>query len=235
MISRRHLLQTIAATALAVCAIGSLSRPARALLLVKDPFNLIENILTAIRELIQINNQLVMLTKQQGAIDRIYAQQLIYAATEAVSGLSSRMQLLAEASQYDQAFGQPDKRMTEDDLSKSWDDPRRLSHFTTQTSFKLLQQQLPTTVRQAEQIRANLALIETQDGIVGSIQATGQMLGSLGDQLASLQTVAAQQLRGQAAETARSLQERERDLEAHRRFMQPLPRETPKIGFWGQP
>lgn len=212
---------------------SSLSAPVQAQLKVYDSKNHIENILSALRALIQINNQLVMLTKQQGSIDRAYAQSTVYQAIGSLEFLADTLRYLGDQNMYSGLYGPSLRDFSEADLSKSWDNPRRLAHMTANHSFGLLERQLPTVLRQAEQIRQNLALARSQDGIVGAVQATTEMLGSLGDHLSSLQLVASQTLRAQTVEDARLLQERERDLEAHRRFGLSIPKAKPTVDFWG--
>jgi hypothetical protein len=201
--------------------------PAMAQLKVYDGQNHVENILSALRAFIQIQNQLTMLTQQKGGVDRFQAQFLINQAIGIIRQLTAVTDSLGDRATYDGVYGPIAPGQTGVAVSQTWDQPRQIGHATAANSYAVLREQLRQSQRQAEQIQINLANSNAQVGVVGSIQAATEMLGTLGDQLNTQQLVLAQTLRLQNAQESRALQERERDLAAFKIQSAPLRVELP--------
>lgn len=208
--------------ALAALPLIVIPQPASAQLKVYDAKNHIENILSALRAFIQIQNQLTMLTGQQGGIDRFAAQALIGQAIQIVGQLASLTNAYGDRPLYDGVYGPLAPGQLGPDISDSWNQPRAVGHATASNSYAVLRQQLLQSQRQMQQVQTNLANSNSQVGIVGSVQSATEMLGTLGDQLNTLQLVSAQQLRIQAAQESRALQEKERALAAYELQSAPL-------------
>jgi hypothetical protein len=134
---------------------------------------------------------------------------------------------LGDRATYDGVYGPIAPGQTGVAVSQTWDQPRQIGHATAANSYAVLREQLRQSQRQAEQIQINLANSNAQVGVVGSIQAATEMLGTLGDQLNTQQLVLAQTLRLQNAQESRALQERERDLAAFKIQSAPLRVELP--------
>lgn len=219
MIALKRLMLGLALTALPLATVAP---PALAQLRVYDGQNHVENILSALRAYIQIQNQLTMLTGQQGGIDRFAAQALIGQAIQIVGQLAALTNAYGDRPLYDGVYGSLAPGQAGPAISDSWNQPRSVGHATTSNSYAVLRQQLLQSQRQMEQVQTNLANSNSQVGIVGSVQAATEMLGTLGDQLNTLQLVSAQQLRIQAAQESRALQEKERGLAAYELQSAPL-------------
>jgi conjugal transfer/entry exclusion protein len=196
--------------------------PAMAQLKVYDGQNHVENILSALRAFIQIQNQLTMLTKQQGGIDRFAAQMLIGQSIQVIGQLANLTNALGDRPLYDGVYGPLPPGQTGIAISDSWNEPRSIGHATSWNTYAVLRDQLLQSQRQMEQVQVNLANSNTQVGVVGSIQAATEMLGTLGDQLNTVQLVNAQQLRLMNAQEAQRLQKQERGLAAYEIQSAPL-------------
>lgn len=203
---RRLLTALLAATFLAPIA----PPVASAAVLVKDPWNLAENLLTALRTYMQLQNEWTMLTQLSNPADRSQMMGVLQRLLGVIAQLTALTDKFADRSTYEQVFGPIMPGTSAAAVSSSWDDPRLVGHATTQNTFRVLREQLEQSQIQGKQILANLEASQQQPGIVGSIQAGTMMLGTLGDQLTTVQTVLAQSLRLANAAEARALQKDER-------------------------
>ncbi|ANW00838.1 P-type conjugative transfer protein TrbJ [Bradyrhizobium icense] len=230
---KRH--RRLSAVGALAIAIACTALPSSAQLIVFDPNNYAQNVLTAARELQQINNQITSLQNQ--------AQMLINQAKNLASlpysslqrleqSIQRTQQLLAQAqriaydiNQIDQAFsttyapvssGQPDQALIADARTR-W-----------QNSLAGLQDALrvqATVVGNLDTNRTQMsALISSSQGAMGALQASqagNQLLGLQAQQLADLTAAVAAQGRAQNLETAQRVAAQEQAREQLRRFLAP--------------
>jgi P-type conjugative transfer protein TrbJ len=226
----RHLAATTTAIAI-VSAVSSTS----AQLIVFDPNNYAQNVLTAARELQQINNQITSLQNQ--------AQMLINQARNLASlpysslqqlerSIQRTQQLLAQTQriaydikQIDQAFS-----TTYAPTSMSTSDQALIANAQTrwQNSVAALQDALrvqATVVGNLDTNRTQMSeLIGASQGASGALQASqagNQLLGLHAQQLADLIAAVAAQGRAQNIETAQRVAAQDQGREQIRRFLAP--------------
>jgi type IV secretion system protein TrbJ len=227
-------LRRLAAAAVAIAIGGSVSSTS-AQLIVFDPNNYAQNVLTAARELQQINNQITSLQNQ--------AQMLVNQAKNLASlpysllrqleqSIQRTQQLLAQAQriaydikQIDQAFS-----TTYAPASTSASDQALIANAQTrwQNSVAGLQDALrvhATVVSNLDTSRTQMsALISSSQGATGALQASqagNQLLGLQAQQLADLTAAVAAQGRAQNLETAQRIAAQDQGREQLRRFLAP--------------
>ena len=227
----RHL---AAASAVAIAVAGEPSSTS-AQLIVFDPNNYAQNVLTAARELQQVNNQITSLQNQ--------AQMLINQAKNLASlpysslqqlerSIQRTQQLLAQAQriaydikQIDQAFS-----TTYGPASTSGSDQALIANAQTrwQNSVAALQDALrvqATVVGNLDTNRTQMStLIGASQGATGALQASqagNQLLGLQAQQLADLIAAVAAQGRAQNIETAQRVAAQDQGREQLRRFLAP--------------
>jgi len=226
---RRHLSAVGALAIAAACAVS----PTSAQLIVFDPNNYAQNVLTAARELQQINNQITSLQNQ--------AQMLINQAKNLASlpysslqqleqSIQRTQQLLAQAQriaydikQIDQAFS-----TTYAPTSMSTSDQALIANARTrwQNSVAALQDALrvqATVVGNLDTNRTQMsALIGASQGATGALQvsqAGNQLLGLQAQQLADLTAAVAAQGRARNLETAQRTAAQDQGRLQLRRFL----------------
>jgi len=225
----------VAAITVLATAIVNAASSTSAQLIVFDPNNYAQNMLTAARELQQINNQITSLQNQ--------AQMLINQARNLASlpysslqqldqSIQRTQQLLAQAQriaydikQIDQAFS-----TTYAPASTSGSDQALIANAQTrwQNSVAGLQDALrvqATVVGNLDTNRTQMsALISSSQGATGVLQATqagNQLLGLQAQQLADLTAAIAAQGRAQNLETAQRITAQDQGREQLRRFLAP--------------
>jgi P-type conjugative transfer protein TrbJ len=227
----RHL-SAVGALAIAIVCTAS---PTSGQLIVFDPNNYAQNVLTAARELQQINNQITSLQNQ--------AQMLINQAKNLASlpysslqqleqSIQRTQQLLAQAQriaydikQVDQAFS-----TTYAPVSTKESDQALIANAQTrwQNSVAGLQDALrvqATVVGNLETHRKEMsALVSSSQGATGALQARqagNQLLGLQAQQLADLTAAVSAQGRAQNLETAQRTAAQDQGREQLRRFLAP--------------
>ncbi|MEH2626367.1 P-type conjugative transfer protein TrbJ [Bradyrhizobium sp. AZCC 1719] len=230
----KHLRYLAAASAIAIAIVGAVS-PTSAQLIVFDPNNYAQNVLTAARELQQINNQITSLQNQNQMLIN-QARNLASLPYSSLQQLEHSMQLtqqlLAQAQriaydikQIDQAFS-----TTYAPASTSGPDQALIANAQTrwQNSVAGLQDALrvqATVVGNLDANRTQMSvLISSSQGATGALQASqagNQLLGLQAQQLADLTAAVAAQGRAQNLETAQRVAAQDQGREQLRRFLAP--------------
>jgi type IV secretion system protein TrbJ len=228
-------LRYLAAVSAAAIAIASAVSSTSAQLIVFDPNNYTQNVLTAARTLQQINNQITSLQNQ--------AQMLINQAKNLASlpysslqqleqSLQRTQQLLAQAQRIAYDVQQIDRAFstTYAPASTSGSDQALIANAQTrwQNSVAGLQDALrvqATVVGNLDTNRIQMsALISSSQGATGALQASqasNQLLGLQAQQLADLTAAVAAQGRAQNLETAQRVAAQDQGKEQLRRFLAP--------------
>jgi P-type conjugative transfer protein TrbJ len=220
----------MSAFAIAIACAGS---PTSAQLIVFDPNNYAQNVLTAARELQQINNQITSLHNQ--------AQMLINQAKNLASlpysslqqlqqSIQRTQQLLAQARRIAYDIKQIDRAFstTYAPISTSESDQALIANAQTrwQNSMAGLQDALrvqATVVGNLDTHRQEMsALVSSSQSATGALQASqagNQLLGLQAQQLADLTAAVAAQGRAQTLETAQRTAAQDQGREQLRRFL----------------
>jgi P-type conjugative transfer protein TrbJ len=229
-----RLLKLAAASTVAL-ALLSAPRPISGQLLVFDPNNYVQNVLTAARELEQINNQVLSLQNEaQMLINQAkHLANLPYSSLQQIEQSIQRTQrLLAQAQriaydvqQVDQAFA-----TTYAPASSSQSDQALIGNAQTrwQNAVAGLQDALriqATVVGNLDTNRTQTsALVSASQGATGALQASqagNQLLGLQTQQLADLTATVAAQGRAQSLEVAQRVGAQDQAKEQLRRFLTP--------------
>jgi P-type conjugative transfer protein TrbJ len=215
----RRLRATLAASA-AVLALATASVPARAQWIVFDPTNFSQNVLTAARELQQVNNEILSLENQATMLinqARNLASLPYSALTQLEQSITQTEQLLAQAQRIaysvtsiDQAFTQAYPQA----YSSSTSPQQLLAGAQTrwQNSLAAFQDAMRVqagSVQNLDSTRTQIdALISSSQSATGALQAaqSGNQLSALQTkQLADLTAVMAAIARAQSLEGARTV------------------------------
>ena len=217
-----------------VIAIACAAPPASAQWIVFDPNNYAQNVLTAARELQQINNQIASLQNQ--------AQMLVNQARNLASLPYSSLQqleqsvrrtqaLLAQAQRIAYDIKEIDRAFSTTYASASNDSAQALianAQTRWQNSVAGLQDALrvqATVVGNLDTHRKEMsALVSSSQGATGALQASqagNQLLGLQAQQLADLTAAVAAQGRAHALETAQRAAAQDQGREQLRRFLVP--------------
>jgi type IV secretion system protein TrbJ len=229
MMRHRHL-SAVSALAIAIACVAS---SASAQLIVFDPNNYAQNVLTAARELQQINNQITSLQNQ--------AQMLINQAKNLASlpysslqqleqSIQRTQQLLAQAQRIAYDVKQVDRAFstTYAPASTNTSDQALIANAQTrwQNSVASLQDALrvqATVVGNLDTHRKEMsALVSASQGATGALQigqAGNQLLGLQAQQLVDLTAAVAAQGRAQNFETAQRTAAQDQGREQLRRFL----------------
>jgi type IV secretion system protein TrbJ len=229
-VKRRRHLSAVGALAIAIACIAL---PSSAQLIVFDSNNYAQNVLTAARELQQINNQITSLQNQ--------AQMLINQAKNLASlpysslqqleqSIQRTQQLLAEAQRIAYDINQIDRAFstTYAPVSTNQSDQALIANAQTrwQNSVASLQDALrvqATVVGNLDTHRKEMsALVSASQGATGALQASqagNQLLGLQAQQLADLTAAVAAQGRAQSLETAQRTAAQDQGREQLRRFL----------------
>jgi P-type conjugative transfer protein TrbJ len=236
---RRHF-SAVGALAIAIaCAVSSTS----AQLVVFDPNNYAQNVLTAARELQQINNQITSLHNQ--------AQMLINQAKNLASLPYSSLQQLEQSIQRTQALlaqaqriaydiKQIDQAFSTTYASASTNESGQALIANAQTRWQNSVAGLQDALRVQATVVGNLdthrkemsTLVNSSQGATGALQASqagNQLLGLQAQQLADLTAAVAAQGRAQNLETAQRTAAQDQGREQLRRFLAPSGGYQPSI------
>ncbi|MCP2218441.1 P-type conjugative transfer protein TrbJ [Bradyrhizobium elkanii] len=217
-----------------VALILGATMPARALI-VFDPNNYVQNVLTAARELQQINNQITSLQNEaQILINQAKnLTNLPYSSLQQLqSSIQRTQQLLAQAQriaydvqQIDHAFSTSYAPAT-----SSQSDQLLIANAQSrwQNSYAATQDALRVQVGIVSNLDTNRvqtsALVSSSQGAIGALQATqagNQILALNAQQLADLTSVVTAQGRAQSLEAAQRVAAQDQGREQLRRFLTP--------------
>ena len=229
MTRRRHL-SAVSALAIAIACTAS---PTSAQLIVFDPNNYAQNVLTAARALQQINNQITSLQNQAqmlinqaknlASLPYSSLQQLEQSIQRTQQLLGQAQRIAYDVKQIDQAFS-----TTYAPVSTSASDQALIANAQTrwQNSVAGLQDALrvqATVVGNLDTHRKEMsALVSSSQGATGALQASqagNQLLGLQAQQLADLTAAVAAQGRAQNLETAQRTAAQDQGREQLRRFL----------------
>lgn len=228
-------LQCLAAASAVAIAIVSAATSTSAQLIVFDPNNYAQNVLTAARALQQINNQITSLQNQTqmlinqarnlASLPYSSLQQLEQSVQRTQQLLAQAQRIAYDIKQIDQAFS-----TTYAPASTSGSDQALIANAQTrwQNSVAGLQDALrvqATVVGNIDTNRTQMsALISSSQGATGALQASqagNQILGLQAQQLADLTAAIAAQGRAQSLETAQRIAAQDQGREQLRRFLAP--------------
>jgi type IV secretion system protein TrbJ len=227
-----RLRRSLAVSVIAIAVAGP-SQPARAQMVVFDPNNYAQNVLTAARALQQINNQIASLQNQaQMLVNQAKnLAKLPYSALRELEGSIARtQQLLAQAQRIaydiqtiDRAFS-----TTYVAASSSLSDQALIGNAETrwQNAMAGLQDALrvqATVVGNLDTTRTQMAaLVAASQSATGALQASqagNQLLALHAQQLADLTSAVAAQGRAQSLESAKRASAQDQGKEQLRRFL----------------
>lgn len=232
MTRRRYLLGLIAIALLSKPAID-LVRPAYALI-VFDPSNYAENVLTAARSLEQINNQIQSLQNQATMLQNMARnlQRLDFSSLSQLTGSLQRIDGLMEQagglsfdlgklqdqwrSQYPESY----------DASIKVSDTANAARGRWQNAMQAFRQTMGIQSQIVENVRGDRDLlsdlVNRSQGAAGALQAsqaTNQLLALSTKQQMQIQTLLATQFRAEAEDAARKAQSEEAAREITKRFL----------------
>jgi P-type conjugative transfer protein TrbJ len=217
-----------------VIAIACAAPPASAQWIVFDPNNYAQNVLTAARELQQINNQIASLQNQ--------AQMLVNQAKNLASLPYSSLQQLEQSVRRTQALLAQAQRIAYDikEIDRAFattyatasSDSAQALIANAQTRWQNSVAGLQDALRVQATVVGNLdthrkemsALVSSSQGATGALQASqagNQLLGLQAQQLADLTAAVAAQGRAHALETAQRAAAQDQGREQLRRFLVP--------------
>jgi P-type conjugative transfer protein TrbJ len=230
----KHLRHLAAMTAIAIAIVSAVPSTS-AQLVVFDPNNYAQNVLTAARELQQINNQITSLQNQAqllinqarnlAGLPYSSLQQLERSMQRTQQLLAQTQRIAYDIKQIDQAFA-----ATYAPTSTSASDQVLIANAQTrwQNSVAALQDALrvqATVVGNLDTNRTQMsALIGASQGATGALQASqagNQLLGLQAQQLADLIAAVAAQGRAQNIEAAQRVAAQDQGREQIRRFLAP--------------
>jgi len=225
----------LATTSIIAIALAVSSRPASAQLIVFDPNNYAQNVLTAARALQQINNQIVSLQNQ--------AQMLINQAKNLATlpfssllqleqSIVRTQQLLAQAQRIAYDVGQIDRAFSTAyaPASASISDQALIANaqsrwLNAMGGFQDAMRTQATVVGNLDTNRTQMsALVTSSQGATGALQASqagNQLLALAAQQLADLTAVVAAHGRAQSLESAQHAAAQDQSREQLRRFLTP--------------
>ncbi len=221
--SRLHRLATAGVIALAVF-VGP--EQASGQLIVFDPNNYAQNVLTAARALQQINNQIVSLQNQA----QMLINQAKNLATLPFSSIQRTQQLLAQAQRIAYDIQQIDRAFSTTYAPASSSIPDQALIANAQTRWQNAMAGLQDAMRTQATVVGNLdtnraqmsALVTSSQGATGALQASqagNQLLALQAQQLADLTAVVAAHGRAQNLESAEHAAAQDQGREQLRRFL----------------
>ncbi|MBM3655299.1 MAG: P-type conjugative transfer protein TrbJ [Alphaproteobacteria bacterium] len=208
--------------------------PARAQLMVFDPSNYAQNLLTAARALEQVNNQIKSLQNEAAMLENMAKnlRRLDFSSLAQMTGALHRIDgLMSQAeglsfdltrldsqwrAQYPASY---DATITMNDMAQAarrrWQDAMSAFHETMR-----VQSQIVENVRGDQQLLGDL--VNQSQGAVGALQAQqamNQLVALSTKQQMQIQTLMAAHYRAQAEDAARKAQSEEAARETTRRFL----------------
>jgi P-type conjugative transfer protein TrbJ len=228
---RRHLSAVGALAIAAACAVS----PTSAQLIVFDPNNYAQNVLTAARELQQINNQIISLQNQaQMLINQAKnLANLPYSSLQQLqSSIQRTQQLLAQAQRIAYDVQQIDRAFSTNYAPATGGQSNQVLIANAQSRWQNSVAALQDALRVQAGIVGNLdtnriqtsALVTSSQGASGALQATqagNQILALQAQQLADLTAAFAAQGRAQSLEAAQRAAAQDQGREQLRRFLTP--------------
>src|SRR5271157_5059395 len=230
----RHRLRAALAAGVAILTLAAASAPARAQWIVSDPTNYAQNVLTAARELQQVNNEIQGLENQATMLinqARNLASLPYSSLTTLEQSITQTQQLLTQAqriaysvSTIDQAFTQTYPQAYSNGKSSQ----QLLADAQTrwQNSLAGFQDAMRVqagVVQNLDSTRTQIdALITSSQGATGALQAAqsgNQLIGIQTKQLADLTAVMAAIARAQSLEGARNVESQEQAQQQLARFL----------------
>jgi len=210
-------------------------KPASAQLIVFDPNNYAQNVLTAARALQQINNQIVSLQNQAQMLinqARNLATLPFSSLLQLEQSILRTQQLLAQAQRIAYDIGQIDRAFstTYAQASSSLSDQAMIANaqMRWQNSMAGFQDAMRTQATVVGNINTNRtqmsALVTSSQGATGALQASqagNQLLALAAQQLADLTAVVAAHGRAQSLESAQHATAQDQSREQLRRFITP--------------
>jgi P-type conjugative transfer protein TrbJ len=228
-------LHRLAAASLIAIAVAVSLRPASAQLVVFDPNNYAQNVLTAARTLQQINNQIVSLQNQAQMLinqARNLATLPFSSLLQLEQSIQRTQQLLAQAQRIAYDIGQIDRAFstTYAPATSSVSDQALMANAQTrwQNALASLQDAMRTQATVVGNLNTNRtqmsALVTSSQGATGALQASqagNQLLALQAQQLADLTAVVAAHGRAQNLESAQHAAALDQSREQLRRFLTP--------------
>jgi len=210
-------------------------KPSSAQLVVFDPNNYAQNVLTAARALQQINNQIVSLQNQAHMLinqARNLATLPFSSLLQLEQSILRTQQLLAQAQRIAYDIGQIDRAFstTYAQASSSLSDQAMIANaqMRWQNSMAGFQDAMRTQATVVGNINTNRtqmsALVTSSQGATGALQASqagNQLLALAAQQLADLTAVVAAHGRAQSLESAQHATAQDQSREQLRRFITP--------------
>lgn len=230
-------LRYLAAVSSVAIAIGGTTSPTSAQLIVFDPNNYAQSVITAARELQQINNQIVSLQNQTQMLvnqSRNLAS-LPYSSLQQVQqSFQGTQQLLAQAQRVAYDIKQIDQAFSTNYALASANESDQTLITNAQTRWRNSVASLQDALRVQAVVVGNLdtnrtqlsALIGASQNAAGALQASqagNQLIGLQAQQLADLTATVASQGRAQSLEIARRAAAQEQGRDQLRRFLAPGP------------
>jgi P-type conjugative transfer protein TrbJ len=232
-------IRRLAAASAVVLSIGFATPPSLAQVVVFDPNNYAQNVLTAARALQQINNQITSLQNQAQMLINLaknlanlpYSSlQQLQASIQRTQQLLNQAQRIAyDVQQIDHAFS-----TTYTPVSSGASSQTLISNAQSrwQTSVAALQDALRVQAGVVGNLDTNRiqtsALVTSSQSATGALQATqagNQLVALQAQQLADLTATVAAQGRAQSLETAQRVSAQDQGREQLRRFL------TPGVGY----
>lgn len=212
----------------AVCVVSLLigEQPASAQLVVIDPVNLIQNTLTALRELQQIENEIQQLENEAKNLEHLNFNSLgsllaILATTQQLLNQTQGIAFtLAQAQAtyarlYPNSYANASGNQMIADAQARWTN----SHEALRTAVQM-QSQASANFSQDESVLANVVgSSQAADGALQALQAGNQLLALQAKQLIQAQQIAVAQDRAVAVEQARAVEAQERSRVMRLGFM----------------
>ncbi|WFU40057.1 P-type conjugative transfer protein TrbJ [Bradyrhizobium sp. CB82] len=230
----RRLTQLVAAGLIAA-AILQVPREARAQWIVFDPNNYAQNVLTAARELQQINNQITSLQNQALMLvnQAKNLASLPYSSLQQLEqSIQRTQQLLSQAQRIAYDVQQIDRAFSSTYAPASSSQPAQALIANAQTRWQNAVAGLQDAMRVQATVVGNLdtnrtqmsALVSSSQGASGALQASqagNQLLALQSQQLVDLTAAIAAQGRAQALEQAERAAAQDQGREQLRRFLNP--------------
>ncbi|MGJ0510321.1 MAG: P-type conjugative transfer protein TrbJ [Methylocystis sp.] len=228
-------IRRLAAASAFALSLACLSAPASAQLMVFDPTNYAQNVLTAANTLQQINNQITSLQNEARMLinqGRNLAN-LPYSSLQTIQqSISQTQQLLREAQriaynvqQIDQAFSTQYGAINASASSASLVDGARQRWQNSLSALQDAMRVQAGIVQSIDTARSEAgALISSSQSALGALQASqagNQLLALQSKQLADVTALLASQGRAQSLELARNAEAQEQAREQMRRFVAP--------------
>lgn len=227
-------LRLLAAAGTAALVLG-VTTPARAQWIVFDPNNYVQNVLTAARELQQINNQITSLQNEaQMLINQARnLANLPYSSLQQLqSSIQRTQQLLAQAQRIAYDVQQIDRAFATSYAPAGAGQSSQMLITNAQSRWQNSVASLQDALRVQAGVVGNLdtnriqtsALVTSSQGASGALQATqagNQILALQAQQLADLTAAVAAQGRAQSLEAAQRVSAQDQGREQLRRFLTP--------------